>query len=161
MISSGVIRSSSFRCLRRSSRFELSASSLPTHRPQWVTRRVFAEIPRHRKDAQRIPSPSSSTNVPPLEPQQGVKPEDVQKPKPAVPGKQDPLLAEKTVSNAEQRKADWAIMKEMTQYLWPKNNLNTKVRVVVALGLLIGAKVICCFILSQISVVAHNIYTGP
>jgi hypothetical protein len=30
------------------------------------------------------------------------------------------LLSEAMVSNAEQRKADWAIMKEMTQYLWPK-----------------------------------------
>jgi ABC transporter ATM len=71
-----------------------------------------------------------------------VKPESVQKPKPAVPvGQQDVLLAEKTVSNAEQRKADWAIMKEMTKYLWPKNNLGTKVRVAVSLGLLIGAKV--------------------
>lgn len=24
------------------------------------------------------------------------------------------------MSNKEQRKADWAIMKEMTKYLWPK-----------------------------------------
>ena len=34
--------------------------------------------------------------------------------------KQHALLSEGLVSNAEQRKADWAIMKEMTQYLWPK-----------------------------------------
>ena len=32
----------------------------------------------------------------------------------------DGLLSEQTVSNKEQRKADWAIMKEMVQYLWPK-----------------------------------------
>lgn len=30
------------------------------------------------------------------------------------------LLAEHNVSNKEQRKADWAIMKEMSRYLWPK-----------------------------------------
>jgi ABC transporter ATM len=30
------------------------------------------------------------------------------------------LLIEQTVSNKEQRKADWAIMKEMSRYLWPK-----------------------------------------
>lgn len=30
------------------------------------------------------------------------------------------LLAEQTLSNREQRKADWAIMKEMSRYLWPK-----------------------------------------
>ena len=29
-------------------------------------------------------------------------------------------LSEQTVSNKEQRKADWAIMKEMARYLWPK-----------------------------------------
>lgn len=34
--------------------------------------------------------------------------------------KADALLKEQTVSNKEQRKADWAIMKEMSRYLWPK-----------------------------------------
>jgi ABC transporter ATM len=74
-----------------------------------------------------------------------VQPESVEKPKPAAPaaaGKQDGLLAEKTVSNAEQRKADWAIMKEMSKYLWPKDSLGTKIRVGISLGLLVGAKVI-------------------
>ena len=55
----------------------------------------------------------------------------------------DPLLAEQTVSNKEQRKADWAIIKEMSKYLWPKDNLGTKFRVGASVGLLIGAKV--CF----------------
>lgn len=44
----------------------------------------------------------------------------MQKERPAVPGKQDAFMSEKTVSNKEQRKADWAIMKEMSRYLWPK-----------------------------------------
>lgn len=54
---------------------------------------------------------------------ESVKPESVQ---PAAPPKSDgapktdSLLAEQTVSNKEQRKADWAIMKEMSRYLWPK-----------------------------------------
>ena len=34
--------------------------------------------------------------------------------------KTDALLAEQTVSNKEQRKADWAILKEMAKYIWPK-----------------------------------------
>ncbi len=54
---------------------------------------------------------------------ESVKPESLQKPevtKAADLEKQDPLLAEKTVSNKEQRQADWAIMKEMVRYLWPK-----------------------------------------
>lgn len=30
------------------------------------------------------------------------------------------LLAEQNASDKEQRRADWAIMKEMSRYLWPK-----------------------------------------
>lgn len=56
----------------------------------------------------------------------------------------DPLAeVEKTTS--EQRKADWAIMKEMSQYLWPaagKGSLDTKMRVSLAVSLLIGAKIL-------------------
>jgi ATP-binding cassette, subfamily B (MDR/TAP), member 7 len=37
-----------------------------------------------------------------------------------APAKLDDLLTTPTVSNKEQRKADWAIMKEMARYLWPK-----------------------------------------
>ncbi|OAA59583.1 ABC transporter, transmembrane domain, type 1 [Niveomyces insectorum RCEF 264] len=47
-------------------------------------------------------------------------------------------------SATEQRKADWAIMKEMSRYLWPsgKGSLDTKVRVGIAVALLVGAKVL-------------------
>jgi ABC transporter ATM len=30
------------------------------------------------------------------------------------------LLNEGAIANKEQRKADWAIMREMAKYLWPK-----------------------------------------
>jgi ABC transporter ATM len=36
------------------------------------------------------------------------------------PEKKGGFLSEATVTNKEQRKADWAIMKEMAKYLWPK-----------------------------------------
>lgn len=55
----------------------------------------------------------------------------------------DPLIdPEKTAQ--EQRKADWAIMKEMSRYLWPsgKGSLDTKLRVGLAVSLLISAKVL-------------------
>lgn len=53
----------------------------------------------------------------------------------------DPLaVIDKTAQ--EQRKADWAIMKEMSRYLWPKDSLGDKARVVLAVGLLVGAKVL-------------------
>lgn len=54
---------------------------------------------------------------------ESIKPESFQKPskpKPAEAPKTDALLAEQTVSNKEQRKADWAIIKEMAKYIWPK-----------------------------------------
>ena len=58
------------------------------------------------------------------------------------PAQKDPLLSESAASNQEQRKADLAIMKEMVQYLWPKGDFGTKLRVGSALGLLIGAKIL-------------------
>jgi ATP-binding cassette, subfamily B (MDR/TAP), member 7 len=73
----------------------------------------------------------------------GTKPETARKPGPASPtaSRKDPLaLADKT--NREQRKADWAIMKEMAQYLWPKDSLGTRFRVGLAVVLLLGAKVL-------------------
>lgn len=59
--------------------------------------------------------------------------------KPAT--KNEPLLAEQTVSNKEQRKADWAIIRDMAHYLWPKDDFGTRFRVGLSVGLLIGAKV--------------------
>lgn len=59
----------------------------------------------------------------------------------ASPTPVDPLaVIDKTAQ--EQRKADWAIMKEMSRYLWPKDSLGDKARVVLAVGLLVGAKVL-------------------
>jgi len=75
---------------------------------------------------------------------EGITPESVQKDAPAKPIEpvKDSLLAEQTMSNKEQRKADWAIIKEMSKYLWPKDNLGTRLRVSTAVTLLIGAKVV-------------------
>ena len=39
---------------------------------------------------------------------------------PSLLGKPPLLLAETVMATKEQRKADWAIMKEMAKYLWPK-----------------------------------------
>ena len=94
-----------------------------------------------------------------------IKLESMQKNQPATINhapKTDTLLTEQTVSNKEQREADWAILKEMSRYLWPKvrllsvwmsiilivtkDDLGTKVRVSTALALLVGSKVIsACF----------------
>lgn len=71
-----------------------------------------------------------------------MKPESIKPAEKAPePTKNDPLLAEQTVSNKEQRKADWAIIKDMAHYLWPKNDFSTRFRVGLSVGLLVGAKV--------------------
>ncbi|KAA8634898.1 hypothetical protein SMACR_07710 [Sordaria macrospora] len=62
-------------------------------------------------------------------------------PKATGRGPVDPLAAiDKTAQ--EQRKADWAIMKEMSKYLWPKGSWGDKARVVLAISLLVGGKVL-------------------
>lgn len=114
------------------------ASCLHLRLAPYYTTRVFTSSPLHRKDVhgQRPPLPGSKVAV--------------EQTKPAKPAndpskaevKTDPLLQEQTLSNKEQRKADWAIMKEMSRYLWPKDNLGTRFRVGLSVGLLITAKVL-------------------
>ena len=102
---------------------------------------AFGTTPRHRKDEARIQTiPTEARSKP--EEADSIRPETIQKKEAAKPSVQDPLLAEQTVSNKEQRKADWAIIKEMSKYLWPKDNLGTRFRVGVSVALLVGAKVL-------------------
>lgn len=55
--------------------------------------------------------------------------------------RRDPLvLSDKT--NFQQRQADWAIIKEMAQYLWPTDSIGTRFRVSLALALLVGSKIL-------------------
>ena len=60
---------------------------------------------------------------PHLEQSKNIKPESYQEPykqKSAEAPNTDALLAEQTVSNKEQRRSDWIIIKEMAKYIWPK-----------------------------------------
>ncbi|ORY86424.1 iron-sulfur clusters transporter atm1 [Protomyces lactucae-debilis] len=45
-------------------------------------------------------------------------------------------------SKAEQRKTDWAIIKQMSHYLWPKDNIGVKTRVVISLSFLVAGKLL-------------------
>lgn len=117
--------------------------------------RAFSKVAASRKNEPDIaPNTSKSASI-----VEGPKPESLKIPTGAATtpaNAQDVFLKEKVVSTAEQRKADWAIMKEMTRYLWPKvnillihttrtnflkDNLGTRLRVGLSVGLLIGAKV--------------------
>jgi ABC transporter ATM len=46
--------------------------------------------------------------------------------KTATSTKAPDLFSSSTVISKEQRKADWAILKEMAKYLWPKVNFETR-----------------------------------
>ncbi|KAJ9656418.1 Iron-sulfur clusters transporter atm1, mitochondrial [Neophaeococcomyces mojaviensis] len=73
------------------------------------------------------------------------RPESATKPQPLSKNatSQTPNLGtEQNLSNKEQRQVDFAIMKEMVRYLWPKGEFGTKVRVATALSLLVGAKIL-------------------
>ena len=45
------------------------------------------------------------------------------------------------ISQSEQRKRDWNIVKKLAENLWPKDDWKTRGRVVFGLGLLVGGKV--------------------
>lgn len=96
--------------------------------------RAFQASRRLRFD----PAKSSTRDTPaPSAVQNDAKP----KPAPGAAKSSDPL-APPEKSNKEQRKADWAIMREMSHYLWPKGNFDTKFRVGLAVSLLVGAKLL-------------------
>ncbi|KAF7945504.1 hypothetical protein EAE96_010271 [Botrytis aclada] len=117
--------------------------------PRWaqpgVGLRVFTSTNRLLKDIPKDSAIQSQSlrNAKSADDISGTTPETAKKAPLAVPttARKDPLaLDDKT--NKEQRKADWAIIKEMSQYLWPKDNMGTRVRVGLSLGLLVGAKVL-------------------
>ncbi|OBU01188.1 mitochondrial ABC transporter [Pseudogymnoascus verrucosus] len=117
----------------------------PWPRPETLSKRVFTSTSRVFKD---VPTTNKTQPTPdgkqtPRAVPTGAKPDAGSKPLlPATPAKRKDPLALEDKSNKEQRQADWAIIKEMSQYLWPKHGLSTKVRVGLALGLLVGAKVL-------------------
>lgn len=112
-----------------------------SQRSGWKSSRVFTSTAWQRKDDGRARTIQQEVSGKQLV-AESVKPESVAKAKPAEPAsKNDPLLAEQTVSNKEQRQADWAIIKDMAHYLWPKNDFQTRFRVGLSVGLLVGAKV--------------------
>ncbi|KAL6852639.1 Iron-sulfur clusters transporter atm1, mitochondrial [Amphichorda felina] len=78
----------------------------------------------------------------PTDPTSPPKPLDAAKQPSKPPVKSADPLALPDKSTTEQRKADWAIMKEMSRYLWPKDSLSTKFRVGLAVALLVGGKLL-------------------
>ena len=119
---------------------------LPAHRAYKLPPLRQITYTRHLQQNERPGKTQAQARVQlPPDKSESIKPESYEEPnkkKPDVAPKVDALLAEQTVSNKEQRKADWAIMKEMARYLWPKNDLGARARVATALALLVASKVL-------------------
>ena len=119
---------------------------LPAHRAYKPSPLRQITYTRHLQQNERPTKSKAQARVQlPLDKSESIKPESYEEPdktKPDVAPKVDALLTEQTVSNKEQRKADWAIMKEMARYLWPKNDLGARARVATALALLVASKVL-------------------
>ena len=128
-------------------RYPLGLSKfLPAHRTYELRslRQITYTRHLHQNERPRKSQAQARVQLPP-DKSESIKPESYEEPnktKPDVVPKVDALLAEQTVSNKEQRKADWAIMKEMARYLWPKNDLGARARVATALALLVASKVL-------------------
>jgi ATP-binding cassette subfamily B (MDR/TAP) protein 7 len=107
-----------------------SLSFLLRPHPLSHSARVFTSSPLHRKDVHgQRPAPGSQQAL-----------QATKAARPAI----DPAKAKAKVdlSNKEQRKADWTIIKEMTKYLWPKDNYGTRFRVGLSVALLLSAKLL-------------------
>ncbi|KAG0176664.1 Iron-sulfur clusters transporter atm1, mitochondrial [Apophysomyces sp. BC1021] len=59
-----------------------------------------------------------------------------------VPKAIKPPVKEIVQTNKERNATDWAIIRQLMKYIWPKNDIGVKTRVVIALSLLIGGKLL-------------------
>src|SRR6478609_6518222 len=95
------------------------------NRPPWLPQRPIAPLQSFRTSA--VAQNQKLSRAQPDKPSTPVA--KVADPAPAATkakvASRDPLqLPDKSAT--EQRKADWAIMKEMSRYLWPKDNVGAK-----------------------------------
>ncbi|KAF3035392.1 Iron-sulfur clusters transporter atm1, mitochondrial [Didymella keratinophila] len=118
-----------------------SLSLLLRPHPLSHSARVFTSSPLHRKDVHgQRPAPGSQQALQATKAAKTAT--DPAKAKAKADKSMDPLLGERNLSNKEQRKADWTIIKEMTKYLWPKDNYGTRFRVGLSVALLLSAKLL-------------------
>lgn len=63
-----------------------------------------------------------------------------------------PEIGGSAVDNSKRNATDWAIIKQLMKYIWPKNDVGVKTRVVIALSLLVGGKVSFLVVLEKMDV---------
>lgn len=86
------------------------------------------------QDAKSAPQASTTTTAPGLN--------ESPQPKPT---------SKVTISNAEQRRRDWFIVRRLLVHIWPRDDWETRGRVVLGVGLLISGKVRLCHRLCRLS----------
>jgi hypothetical protein len=91
--------------------------------PHTTTRRVFRHL---------APTP----NAPPAKPAALPPAAEAGKPTPEPLARADEALTPK-----EQRRRDWAIIRQLVPHVWPANDWSTKSRIVLGVGLLVAGKV--------------------
>ncbi|KAJ1041555.1 hypothetical protein NDA10_004318 [Ustilago hordei] len=109
----------------------------PTEPPKQSLSSSTTTPPQSASDnivAASTPSPSASTPSARASTQPAAKKQ---------PDGDDPLgLNAREKSLKEQRMVDWAIIRKLVQYVWPKGDFGTKQRVALALALLVGGKLL-------------------
>ncbi|KAL3444069.1 iron-sulfur clusters transporter atm1, mitochondrial [Aspergillus insuetus] len=139
-----LLQAARSRCWRIPARSITNRSAFPRSSPLSVALRG-AQVRTSSTKKQPDENTSTDSKTPAAIPSSSLPSKPVSsgpsKPENAAATKKD-LLSESTIANKEQRKADWAIMREMAKYLWPKGDWGTKLRVGTALSLLVGAKIL-------------------
>jgi hypothetical protein len=93
--------------------------------PHTTTRRVF----RHLAPTPDAP-PAKPAAPPPAPASEAAKPTP------------EPLArADEALTPKEQRRRDWAIIRQLVPHVWPANDWSTKSRIVLGVGLLVAGKV--------------------
>ena len=126
---------------RAVSRPSLSHSEFSASRHRASYSPVFRISPRYFQHlAQQPQKEDPSTAQPPRPPPHSTPALSIQ-PKAQAAAKQDLGGDAIHISQSEQRKRDWNIVKKLAENLWPKDDWKTRGRVVFGLGLLVGGKV--------------------
>ncbi|KAI1786461.1 P-loop containing nucleoside triphosphate hydrolase protein, partial [Ganoderma leucocontextum] len=111
----------------------------PHHRvPYSLTFRISARGFQHLAQQPQKEDPSTVQSAQPAQP----SPPPSGQPKAPTPAKQDLSGDAIHISQSEQRKRDWNIVKKLAENLWPKDDWKTRGRVVLGLGLLVGGKLL-------------------
>lgn len=138
---------------RQPGRADLHLTTLPRHPfttlgtvspNNWVTTSGYLGKPRKAQSCSfstspRRPFPPLSNQPPPSHPsRQPAPPPEEPHPRARV----DPNAVSVTTDEKSQARTDWRIILKLAENIWPRGSPRTKIRVIGALGLLVGGKVL-------------------